>query len=244
MMTLVFKKHITVLFLLLSCSFVFSQITSGKIVYERKTNLYKKFKGDDVKEWLREEDKNKVDVFELYFNDTMSMFKPQESDLKEKMSWATSKNIVYQNLNNNSRFTIKDLWGEKFYVEDTLWSRQWKITESKRNIAGYNCRKAIWQANDSTRIYAWYAEELVPSVGPESFFGLPGTILGLATEDGGVIYFAKSVEPAKHQVEALAPPVKGKNKIYKTAEIKAKLEKDFGKNPWGKEMIKSMFGLW
>jgi GLPGLI family protein len=244
MMTLGCKKYLH--FFLISflwCSVSLAQITSGKVVYERKTNLYKKFKGDDVKEWLKEEDKNKVDIFELYFNDSMSLFKPQESDLKEKMSWATSKNVVYQNLNANTRFTIKDLWGEKFYVEDTLWDRPWKITDSKRNIAGYNCRKAIWKANDSTRIYAWYAEDLVPNVGPESFYGLPGTILGLATEDGGVIYFAKSVEAVKQPVELLTP-VKGKNKIYKTAEIKAKLEKDFGKNPWGKEMIKNMFGLW
>lgn len=238
-----FKKHITILFFLLICSFAFSQITGGKIIYERKTNLYKKFKGNDVKEWLREEDRNKVDIFELYFNDTMSLFKPQDSDLKEKMSWATSKNTVYQNLKSNTRLSIKDLWGEKFYVEDTLWSRQWKITDSKRNIAGYNCRKAIWQANDSTRIYAWYSEDLVPSTGPESFYGLPGAILGLATEDGGVIYFAKSVETGKQPIELLTPS-RGKNKVYKTAEIKAKLEKDFGKNPWGKEMIKNMFGLW
>ena len=48
-----------------------SQITYGKITYERKTNLYKKFKNNgDVKEWLKEEDKNKVDVFELYFNES------------------------------------------------------------------------------------------------------------------------------------------------------------------------------
>jgi GLPGLI family protein len=220
-----------------------SQVSSGKIIYERKTNLYKKFKGDDVKEWLREEDKNKVDVFELYFNDSMSLFKPQESELKERMSWATDKNTVYQNLNANTRLTLKDLWGEKFYVEDTLWQRTWKITDSKRNIAGYNCRKAIWQADDSTRIYAWYAEELMTSTGPESFTGLPGTILGMATEDGGVIYFAKTVEIGKQDVVMLTP-VRGKNKIYKTAEIKAKLEKDFSKNPWGKQMIRNMFGLW
>jgi GLPGLI family protein len=243
MMTGACKRGILAFVLMVSYLVSVSQITSGKIVYERKTNLYKKFKGDDVKEWLKEEDKNKVDIFELYFNDSMSFFKPQDSDLKEKMSWATSKNVVYQNLKANTRYSIKDLWGEKFYVEDSLWRRVWKITESKRNIAGYNCRKAIWQANDSTRIYAWYAEELVPSVGPESFSGLPGTILGLATEDGGVIYFAKSVEKINPPLETLTF-VKGKGKMYKTEEIKAKLEKDFGKNPWGKGMIKNMFGLW
>jgi len=182
-------------------------------------------------------------VFELYFNDSMSLFKPQDSDIREKMSWATEKNTVYQNLNANTRLSIKDVWGENVYVEDTLWRRQWKLTESHRTIAGYNCRKAIWQANDSTRIYAWYADELITSTGPESFNGLPGTILGLATEDGGVIYFAKSVEVSPQPADKLKP-VRGKNKIYKTAELKAKLEKDFGKNPWGKQMIKNMFGLW
>lgn len=231
------------LFFVLIINSVVAQITAGKIVYERKTNLYKKFKGDDVKEWLKEEDKSKVDIFELYFTDTMSVFKPQESDLKEKMSWATSKNTVYQNFTSNKMLTIKDVWGEKLYVEDTLRKRTWKITESKRNIAGYNCRKAIWQANDTTRIYAWYCDEIISTVGPESFYDLPGAILGLASEDGGVIYFAKSIDLAKPTSEQLLPK-KIKNKIYSTAELKAKLEKDFGKNPWGKEMIKNLFGVW
>jgi GLPGLI family protein len=243
MTTSVFKHFLLCCFLSGIMSTISAQVTSGKIVYERKTNLYKKFKGDDVKEWLREEDKNKVDVFELYFNDSVSLFKPQESELRERMSWATDKNIVYQNLNTNRRLTVKDVWGEKIYIEDTLWRRQWKITDSKRVIAGYSCRKAIWQADDTTRIYAWYTEELMTSTGPESFNGLPGTILGLATEDGGVIYFAKTVEVSKQNPAAQAP-AKGKNKIYTTAEIKAKLEKDFSKNPWGRQMLKNLFGLW
>lgn len=220
-----------------------AQITAGKIVYERKTNLYKKFKDDNVKEWLKEEDKNKMDVFELYFTDSISVFMPQESDLKERMSWATSKNVVYQQYTQNKRLTLKSIWGEQLYVEDTLYKREWKITDSKRVICGYNCRKAIWQANDSTRLYAWYCDDIVPSVGPESFYGLPGAILGLATEDGGVIYFAKTVELKKPTMETVIPK-RGKNKIYSSAELKAKLEKDFGKNPWGKAMIKETFGLW
>ena len=217
-----------------------AQISSGKIIFERKTNLYKKFKDDDVKDWLKEEDKNKVDVFELYFNDSLSVFKPQESDLKERMSWATSKNVVYENFNHNSRLSIKSVWGEELYVQDTLCNRKWKITDNKRMISGYSCRKAIWQQNDSTRIYAWYTDDIVPNVGPESFSGLPGAILGIATEDGGVIYFAKSIELSKPDV-LMMQPKKGKNKIYTSAELKTKLEKDFGKNPWGKAMIRDLF---
>ena len=217
-----------------------AQITSGKIVFERKTNLYKRFKDDNVKEWIKETDKSKVDYFELYFNDSMSMFMPQESDLKERMSWATSKNTTYQNFNSKSTLSIKSVWGEQLYVQDSIKKREWKITEGKRVISGYTCRKAIWEMNDSTRIYVWYTDDIVPSVGPESFCGLPGAILGLATEDGGVIYFAKSVDISKPTIEQLTPKI-GRNKIYATAELKTKLEKDFGKNPWGKAMIKDLF---
>jgi GLPGLI family protein len=221
-----------------------AQITSGKIVYERKTNLLKKYKDDDdMKEWIASEEKLKVDMFELYFTDSNSVFMPQESDVKEKMSWTTNKNVVYQKPNENKRLTVKSVWGEKVYVTDTLYKRSWKITDSKRVICGYSCRKAIWQANDSVRIYAWYCDEILTNVGPESFYGLPGAILGLATEDGGVIYFAKSVQQSKPNMEEVIPKT-AKNKIYTTPELRAKLEKEFGKNKWGKQLIAEQFGLW
>ena len=242
---MIFKKIILTLccyFFIAQCAM--SQITYGKITFERKTNLYKKFKNNsDVKEWLKEEDKNKVDVFELYFNDSISVFKPQESELVERMSWSTTKNVVYQNKKNMKRLTEKKIWGEAFLVADTIRSFNWKITESKRSICGYQCRKAIWQANDTTRLYAWFCSEIDASIGPESFVGLPGAILGLATEDGGVIYFAKSIDVVKPDLAILLPK-KSKQKIYQSTELKAQLEKDFGKEKWGKMMIYNNFAIW
>lgn len=238
-----FKKYIILIFCLQQTANLFSQISYGKITYERKTNLYKKFKDNgDVKEWLKEEDKNKIDVFELYFNDTASVFKPEESDLVEKMSWATTKNSVYQNFNTKSRYTVKKIWGEQFNVIDSIRKFNWKITDSKRNICGYQCRKAIWQVNDSTRIYAWFSVEINASIGPESILGLPGAILGVATEDGGVIYFAKKVEIIRPD-NAIFIPKKVK-KTYKEKELIAQLEKEFGKEKWGKAMIFNNFSIW
>jgi GLPGLI family protein len=238
-----FKKYIILIFCFYITVNLFSQISYGKITYERKTNLYKKFKSNsDIKEWLNEEDKNKIDVFELYFNDTASVFKPEESDLVEKMSWATTKNSVYQNFNTKSRYTVKKIWGEQFNVTDTIRKFNWKITDSKRNICGYQCRKALWQVNDSTRIYAWFCLEINVSIGPESILGLPGAILGLATEDGGVIYFAKKVEIIQPD-NTLFIPKKAK-KTYKEKELITQLEKEFGKEKWGKAMIFNNFSIW
>ena len=219
-----------------------SQINSAKITYERKTNLYKKIKSRNVQDWIKEEDKIKIEYFELFITDTCSLFKPQESDLREFYSWATSKNTVYQNFNNNTRYLIKTIWGEELHLTDSLFKRQWQITESNRNIAGYVCRKAIWQANDSVKIYAWFSYDLTPNTGPESFNGLPGTILGLATEDGGVVYFAKKVELVKPEVALLTAPKK--KKIYSVPELKAQMEKQYGKEKWFKTMINEQFGIW
>jgi GLPGLI family protein len=220
-----------------------AQMSYGKIVYTRKTNLFKKFKDEDTRNWIKEENKNKVDVFELYFDDSLSVFKPQESELKEQLSWTTSKNTVYQNYKTSRRLSIKEIWGEKVYIADTVYKRQWKITDKHRNICGYDCQKAIWRPNDSTRIYAWFCNEIMTSTGPEGFFGLPGAIMGLATEDGGIVYFATSVEAKKPEVKDILP-AKTKEKIYTPAELRTKMEKEFGKEKWGKELIKETFGFW
>lgn len=241
---MIFRRYSIMVLLLLSMVSGFSQITEGKILYERKTNLYKAFKNwDGVKEWIREEDKNKVDEFELIFNDTCSTFKPVESELKENFGWATSKNTVYQNFNTRKKFMVKEIWGEPLNINDSLSYRKWKITDHTRKIAGYLCRKAICKVNDTTRLYAWFSQELQTSTGPETFNGLPGVILGLATEDGGIVYFAKKVEVVKPDPLKLTP-AKIKGKVYSTKELRAKLEKDYGKEKWGKAMIHENFDIW
>ena len=220
-----------------------AQISSAKITYERKTNLYKKFKNNDnIQRWVKEEDKIKIDYFELFITDSCSLFRPQESDLKENYSWTTTKNTVYQYPARKSRYLIKTMWGEELHLTDSMQKRVWQISESTRKIAGYTCRKAVWQANDSTRIYAWFSYDLTPSTGPESFSGLPGTILGIATEDGGVVYFAKKVEILKPEAALFVPPKK--KKIYTVPELIALLTKQYGFEKWFKENLEMNFGVW
>lgn len=218
------------------------QIHHAKITFERKTNLYKKFKKWNIQDWMKEEDKIKIDYFELFISDSISVFKPQESDLKESFSWATSKNTVFQNFSTDKCYMVKTIWGEELHLTDSLAKRRWQITENTRKIAGYVCRKAYWQFNDSTRIYAWFSYDLLPSTGPETFNGLPGTILGLATEDGGVVYFAKKVEIQMPGPELFVLPKK--KKIYNVPELKAELTKQYGKEKWFKQMLYENFEMW
>ncbi len=229
---------------LLNIDAAYAQITSGKIIYERKTNLLKKVKSNNyLREWVEETERVKIDVFELLFNDSASQFKPQETQVMDEKWFLVAKNSVYQNLHSRTFNCLVPILGDEAYIKDTIVKRQWKITDSKRTIAGYICRKAIWSPNDTTRIYAWYNNEIAVSTGPEIFNGLPGAILGLATEDGSIIYFAKSVEVNKFDPKVLRAP-KSKDKIYTMVEFKKKLDKDFGKEPWGKILINGIFVAW
>lgn len=219
-----------------------AQITSGRIVYERKTNLYKLYKDNErVNRFVKSDMKSRIENFELYFNDSLSAFLPIESDEAEQgfLKFLTTHNKIYNNTNSQQKVAVLDMWGTETIVKDSITKRQWKITDSKRNIAGYSCRKAMWEMNDSTRVYAWFSADVVPSVGPEGFSGLPGTILGLATEDGTIIYFAK-------EVKAMAPPeakinytIKAKD-VYTVAELKVVLLEKMGQ--WVKpEDLEGMF---
>ena len=123
---------------------------------------------------------------------------------------------------------MMNMMGSAMTVKDTLKPRVWKVTESKRKIAGYICRKSMLEINDSTRLYAWFTVDLVPSIGPEGFDGLPGAILGFANEDGSIVYFAKRVEAMEPPLEVLIPKVKEKD-AYKEEELKALLLEKMGK---------------
>jgi GLPGLI family protein len=206
-------------------------ISNGKVVFERRTNLEKRFEGMEDNRWMRNVDLSKpqVDQFELIFNDSSSVFRPIIDGNSMGMSeWLTMKNTTYQNLNEEERKQEFSFFGTTVLLKDSLKKRTWRMTESKREIAGYNCRQALWEANDSTRIYAWYAEELIPPIGPETFNGLPGVILGLAIEDGGVVYFAKSVEIKKNQdIEEMAPQGKKKD-WYTEQQLKDIINERFG----------------
>ncbi|MEY4288240.1 MAG: hypothetical protein RLZZ30_328 [Bacteroidota bacterium] len=212
----------------------------GKITFERRTNLEKRFNDPRMRRMVTEENKIRTESFTLFFNDTASVFKAIPTDRVDEMAWMTTKNSYYQNLRAGSQLTVLGLMGQNVYVQDSLPARNWKITDSKRSICGYECRKAIYQKNDSTRIYAWYTTALVPSVGPEGFCGLPGTILGLATEDGGIIYFAKKIEEIKPTKEDMTIDL-GKNKAFTLKELRTKIEKDYGNTPWGKRMFDDLF---
>ena len=219
-----------------------AQITQGRVVYERRTNLKKVFKDDErVSGFINDKNKYRNEQFELHFNETGSSFKYIESDEPDETGWMkflTQHHTVYQDLENDEIMVVFDFMGSVANMKDSLSERTWKITDRSREFDGYKGIRAIWEMNDSTNIYAWFCPDIVPVSGPEGMNGLPGLILGLATEDGSVIYFAKEVETIEVSNELVdAPEVK---ETYDREELIATLIKQMGR--WRKpEEIRAGF---
>ena len=208
-----------------------AQITQGRVVYERRTNLKKVFKDDArVSGFIKDKNKYRNEQFELHFNETGSSFKYIESDEQDETGWMkflTQHHTVYQDLENDEIMVVFDFMGSVANMKDSLTDRTWKITDRSREFDGYKGIRAIWEMNDSTNIYAWFCPDIVPISGPEGMTGLPGLILGLATEDGSVIYFAKEVETFEVSNELVdAPEVK---ETYNREELISTLIQQMGR---------------
>ncbi|TSJ39810.1 GLPGLI family protein [Fluviicola chungangensis] len=215
-------------------------VREGKITYERRTNLWKIFDDQRMRDFVGEKNKIKVEEFTLYFNDTASLFSYVAPDQPDPQSFLTMKNTVYNLFPKGQRFVYMDMMGNSMTVGDSLVKHTWKITDKTRKIAGYECTRVIWQKDDTTRIYAWYTTDIIATVGPENIQGLPGAVLGLATEDGSIVYFAKKVEVITPTAEQIAQPKK-KGKQYTQAELIADLTEKLKGQPYGERIITGMF---
>ena len=241
--TSVGKISILLLAILCSSNYWGQVITSGKITFERRTNLIKKMGDPRMSDRIPKDQRIVKENFLLTFNEKKSSFKPIIDDNPEErgwVKWLTTQNTYYQDLGKNEQVLLLSFVGKVVPIVDSLPVRNWKITNKKRTIGGYECRRAIYEKNDSTRIYAWFSDEIAPSVGPEGFCGLPGTILGIATEDGGIVYFASKIEATKVNKEEFKYDL-GKKKVFTLKEFKDKIEKEYSNTRWGKGMYNNLF---
>ena len=123
--------------------------------------------------------------------------------------WPT-KNIVYTDYQKNTSISQKPIYEETFLVEDSLLNIKWKITPDTRNIAGFECRKAVGILFDTVAVFAFYTDELMISGGPEGVHGLPGMILGMGIPRLHATWFATKVQVVNIPLADIQPAMKGK----------------------------------
>jgi len=202
-------------------------LSHGTIEYERKVNLWAQIDDED---WDNDEDwkalmrkinpQFKSTYFNLDFNGNKTLFLPGRENSANNKMWGDSPgetNTVFNDLEKSLTISQKNVFEEKFLVQDSLRNIQWKITDETRNIAGFECRRANAMIMDSIYVVAFYTDAITTTGGPESFTGLPGMILGLALPHEHITWFATKVYTENITDANLIPPTKGKK--VNTAEL-------------------------
>ena len=144
---------------------------------------------------------------------TRSIYKPgKEADLDLRSGYrpVAEKNVVYSDFKTRRTVSQKPVFEETFLMDDSLVKIKWKLSTDTRLIAGYECRKAIGILDDTIAVFAFYAEELMVSGGPEGIHGLPGMILGVGIPRLHTTWFATSVEVFDVNMSSAVPATKGK----------------------------------
>ncbi len=206
---------------------------SFTIHYTKKTNLHKQLGNDAWTEQIKKNIPKFVnDHFILTYKNGISFYKGIENPEDENSKipeWIHSGVAGFEIIQFKDSFKSRKEYLEmRFQIIDTLFNLNWKIfPNERRTIAGFSCRKAVAKFNDSILIYAFYAEELMGSVGPELIHGLPGAILGMGIPQYNLTWFADKVEfHAKQFQSALVP--KKKEKKYSLSSYR-----DEFKGLWG-----------
>lgn len=213
-------------------------INSGRIEFEVKKNQHRQLEDDGEEgEWVKELKKNMpkfvTETYELRFNEEKSIYKLAKENTDNKYLWGgkpSETDNVMQDLKNNKVSIQRDVYERTYLVQDSTRQLEWRITEETRDIAGFECKKAVTKICDSVYIVAFYTDQITVSSGPESFSGLPGMILGLAVPRLAMTWFATKVELAEPTIQQLSPTQKGKKTGWKALETDMKKAlKDWGK---------------
>ena len=117
----------------------------------------------------------------------------------------------------------------------------WKLVPNEtREIAGFNCRKAVGKIFDSVYVFAFYTDEITISGGPMGIQGLPGMILGVTIPRMFTSWIATKVQVNGVKTNIVVAPTKGKKK--KAAELQENVQratKDWG--TWGQQSVWNLF---
>lgn len=137
----------------------------------------------------------------MYFNPNETRYEDSEEVADDEdmgYSWRKDAYLIRRNFSENKTRDVIQVLGKVYQVEDSIQAPAWKLLNDMKEVAGHICMNAYWY--DSLKmqsVNAWFALDIPVSGGPERFCGLPGMILEVDVNDGGMLITADKIEPRK-----------------------------------------------
>ena len=141
---------------LVTTSSLFAQMKEGKIVYERKTNMWRMITDPEMRTRIPE---FRTANFELLFNDKASLFRSVPDDEApdpfannggdrggQRFNFRMPETTTYIDLATQMQYESRPMFDKTFLVVDSLKPLKWKISEETKTIAKHLCKKATTTA--------------------------------------------------------------------------------------------------
>lgn len=164
----------------------------------------------------------------MYITPTETKYEDSEEkaeDDDEGYSWRKDMYYIKHNYAANTMHDVVQMLGKTYIIEDTLRAPDWKILNDLKEVAGHLCMNASWEDTlKQQHVVAWFAMDIPISAGPERFYGLPGLILEVDVNNGGMLITADKIKEYKLSTE-LNLPKKAKGKKITEADYTVLLKK-------------------
>ena len=149
-----YKKLLLFTIVLLSLTSSFAQVKEGKLIFERKVNMYRMITDPEMRARIPE---FRVDKFELLFNEQASMFKtiPGEDAPDPfansggggerggmRFNFRMPETATYTDISNQMQYESRSFFEKDFLIVDSLKPIQWKLSDETKTIAKFVCKKA------------------------------------------------------------------------------------------------------
>ena len=175
----------------------------AKVIYEKRTywiNIMSKFKfmsQEDVDRemltWGKEQGKYS-EKYELTIDGQKSVYTAYKDKNEKEEFWLEDEYLLIRDYEEKTAQDLRDHLGKTYLIESDLQPIKWKILNDIKEIQGYICMKA--ETNhpiNGNKVIAWFTDKIKTKAGPESYYGLPGLILGLEFNDNDILIEASSV---------------------------------------------------
>lgn len=132
----------------------YAQQTTGKLVYERVSQMQITLSDDQASEHIRNMlPRTRTENFELTFGNNQSLWKQSEKEMEEPTVFGDgaiqirtasfgSDDVLYYNFDSKTRVERRELFDKTFIVDDSIRSLKWKMTGETKDILGHKCMKA------------------------------------------------------------------------------------------------------
>lgn len=192
--------------------------------------------------------------FILIFKNNESVYREQEvltspnqTHNIEAILSNNNGNVLYRNYSENRYVFKNEFFGKLFLIKDSIKKLDWNLVNETKKIGEFLCYKATKikrvdptiknhnspnednkLKNDEQIITVWYTPQIPLSIGPESYYGLPGLILEV--HDGNKVLVCDNIVLNSENNFKIKEPKSGKRVSQREFDIiKGKKLKEFEK---------------